>query len=182
MFGGRKYGNRPAARLRRNLPAQFADFRARFQDVGQNVGRQSEFPDKVFIPLPREGIEHLPGACDGEFCRFDAGEPVIQQIGNEKQGFCGGQRGRIAALEGGELEQGVELQELDSCPPVNLRARHDLAGRFDAAIKEGIAVMAGSAEQLPMFIKQAEIRAPGVYAEARPRFALRGGRHRQRGL
>ena len=104
----------------------------------------------------RRGVRDLRDA--------DAGQPVAEQVGDEQHRPRGLERRRAAGRC--QLVDGVERQELEAGPRVELGARHDLVDWFHGRRRPVVAVVIRLPEQPPLLVQQPVVDAPRIDPDA----------------
>ncbi len=159
--GGESFvdGGQDAAADRRCFFAGHVDGReqCRIQvDGRENFGR----------PVARAGVKHLGGGGDGVFGAHFSAQPVGEEVGEEKDISRDFHGGRGGGGEAGELEEGIEGHGLDAGDAIEFFFGEACEDGIDHAIGAGIAIADGIGDECGIFIKQGEINAPDINADA----------------
>jgi hypothetical protein len=145
---------------RRGLGCERAQPAAGLDERRQDPRRDPKFGGELEIPRATARIQQPGGRRVAELCRFDAGEPVVQQIGDQQHAV--GETQQIALRR--ELEDRVEGQVLQAVARVQLRGGHPRVHCGDAGIAPRVAVVVGHAQRAAP-AQQAVVDRPRVDAD-----------------
>jgi len=154
----------PCAGLGYDVGKELAQHGARRDDRWENTCRYAHPVNQRSGPIPSERIQALAGTGDGALAHLAAGEPVVEQIGNEEQGLCHLQEGIISHHHRKELVERVDLHELDACGCEDLLTRNSTECLLEHSVRAAVPVMVGIAQQHPRAVQQREVNAPCIQA------------------
>ena len=153
---GRRSEAGGVGRLRRHRSEQ----RSRRDDLRKEPRGDVEALEQVGRPVAARRVEALRRRRVRELARTTAAQPVVEEVGDQQQCVRRGERRVVLGRHCRELEHGVDREDLDPGPVVQLSCRHmreDIGRRGGAA---RVAVVNGALDQPARRIEQAEVDGP----------------------
>ncbi|MNV50488.1 hypothetical protein D3C71_1425020 [compost metagenome] len=148
--------------LRHKLRKNHAKLRAGLSQSGELLPAYSQKLQQLGIIIPVRHIEELHGGGIGGLIDFNAGQPVIQVIGNHQNAMCTGQ---FFPIMHKELIQRIERQLLDTCLGIYFFRRYQFSDFLHSMIRTSITVSVDVLDPLTVFIQQHIVDSPGVDTE-----------------